>query len=304
MLLESFLFAGVALATPILLAALGELLVERVGIINIGLEGFMLCGAFAAALAASSADSPALGALAGAVAGSIMAGAFAAAVVGWAADQIIVGAAVNLLALGATGALYRELFGQTGAALVLPALDPFAIPLLADLPVLGPVLFAQNPLVYFAWIGTGVVAFVLFRTGLGLRLRALGDHPLAAASLGISVRQHRAAVVLIAGALAGLAGAALVLATARTFVEGITAGRGFIALAVVVFARWTPVGALAGSLLFGLASALQFQFQAADLGVPYQLFLMLPYLVTLAVLALSRGATRAPLALGTPYDPA
>jgi ABC-type uncharacterized transport system permease subunit len=303
MLLEGFLFAGIALATPILLAALGELLVERTGIINIGLEGFMLCGAFAAALAASSTGSPALGALTGAVAGAVMAGAFAVAVVGLAADQIIVGAAVNLLALGATGALYRELFGQTGAALVLPALEPARIPFLSDLPILGHVLFMQNPLVYLAWAGTAVAAFVLFRTGLGLRLRALGDHPLAAASLGISVRRHRAAVLLIAGALAGLAGAALVLATARTFVEGITAGRGFIALAVVVFARWTPLGALVGSLLFGLASALQFQFQAADLGVPYQLFLMLPYVVTLAVLALSRGAARAPQALGTPYDP-
>jgi general nucleoside transport system permease protein len=303
MLLESFLFAGVALATPILLAAMGELLVERTGILNIGLEGFMLCGAFAAALGASATDSPAIGSLAGAIAGMAMAGGFAIAVVGFVADQIIVGAAVNLLALGATGALYREIFGQTGAALVLPVLEPAPVPLLSDLPVLGPVLFAQDPLAYLAWAATGAVAFVLFRTGLGLRLLALGDHPHAAASLGISVRRHRSAVLLIAGALAGLAGAALVLATARTFVEGITAGRGFIALAVVVFARWTPLGALVGALLFGLASALQFQFQAADLGVPYQLFLMLPYLVTLAVLALSRGVARAPRALGTPYDP-
>lgn len=303
MLLESFLFAGVALATPILLAALGELLVERTGILNIGLEGFMLCGAFAAAVAASSSESPAVGVLTGALAGTAMAGAFAIAVVGLAADQIIVGAAVNLLALGATGALYRELFGQTGAALVLPALEATPVPFLSDLPVLGRALFAQNPLVYLAWAGTGATAFVLYRTGFGLRLRALGDHPLAAASLGISVRRHRALVVLVAGALAGLAGATLVLATARTFVEGITAGRGFIALAVVVFARWTPLGVLIGSLLFGLASALQFQFQAADLGVPYQLFLMLPYLVTLAVLALSRGVARAPQALGASYDP-
>lgn len=302
MLLESFLVAGIALATPILLAALGELLVERTGVLNIGLEGFMLFGAFAAAVAANATQSAALGAIAGASAGVAIALVFALGVVRFAADQIVVGAAVNLLALGTTGALYRGLYGQTGAALVLPTLAPLRIPGLADLPVVGHAFFARNPLVYGAFAGTALVAFLLFRTGLGLRLRALGDHPLAAASLGISVRGHRAATLAAAGALAGLAGASLVLATASTFVEGITAGRGFIALAVVVFARWKPLGVLAGALLFGFASALQFQFQAADLGVPYQLFLTLPYVATLAVLALSRGATGAPKALGSAYD--
>jgi simple sugar transport system permease protein len=185
---------------------------------------------------------------------------------------------------------------------VLPTLTALPIPVLSDLPVAGKAFFAQNLLVYVAFVGTAVVAFVLFRTGIGLRLRAMGDHPAAAASLGISVRGHRAATLAVAGALAGLAGASLVLATASTFVEGITAGRGFIALAVVVFARWRPLGALAGALLFGFASALQFQFQAADLGVPYQLFLALPYVLTLGVLALSSGATGAPKALGTSYD--
>jgi general nucleoside transport system permease protein len=302
MLVESFLVAGVALATPILLAALGELLVERTGVLNIGLEGFMLFGAFAAAVAANETQSAALGAFAGAAAGVAIALLFALCVVRFAADQIVIGAAVNLLALGTTGALYRGLYGQTGAALVLPTLTPLHIPGLADLPILGHALFSRNLLVYVAFAATGVVAFVLFRTGLGLRLRALGDHPLAAASLGISVRGHRTATLAAAGALAGLAGASLVLATASTFVEGITAGRGFIALAVVVFARWRPLGVLAGALLFGFASALQFQFQAADLGVPYQLFLALPYILTLGVLALSKGATGAPRALGTAYD--
>jgi simple sugar transport system permease protein len=302
MLAESFLAAGLALATPILLAALGELLVERTGVLNIGLEGFMLVGAFAAAGVAHGTQSASLGALAGAMAGAAVALIFALAVVGLAANQIVVGAAVNLLALGITGALYRGLYGQTGAALVLPPLGAIRVPGLADLPIVGSVLFVQNALVYLALAGTAAVAFVLFRTGLGLRLRALGDHPLAAASLGISVRGYRTATLAVAGVLAGLAGASLVLATANTFVEGVTAGRGFIALAVVVFARWKPVGALAGALLFGLASALQFQFQAADLAVPYQVFLMLPYVATLGVLVFSRGAADAPRALGTTYD--
>jgi len=302
MLLESFLAAGIALATPILLAALGELLVERTGVLNIGLEGFMLFGAFAAAAATTETGSPGLGAVAGAAAGIAIALVFAVVVVGFAADQIVVGAAVNLLALGTTGALYRGMYGQTGAALVLPTLTALRIPGLAELPIVGTALFSQNLLVYLALAGTGAVAFLLFRTGLGLRLRALGDHPLAAASLGIAVRGHRMATIAVAGALAGLGGATLVLATSNTFVEGVTAGRGFIALAVVVFARWNPVAALAGALLFGFASALQFQLQAADLGVPYQLFLTLPYLATLAVLAFSRGAAGAPRALGTTYD--
>jgi simple sugar transport system permease protein len=303
MLLESFLVAGVALAIPILLAALGELLVERTGVLNIGLEGFMLGGAFAAAAAANATQSAAVGAIAGGLVGAAIALCFALAVVHFAADQIVVGAAVNLLALGTTGALYRGMYGQTGAALVLPTLPAIRIPGLADLPGVGPALFAQNVLVYLALAATAVIAFLLFRTGLGLRLRALGDHPLAVASLGISVRGHRAATIAVAGVLAGLGGASLVLATASTFVEGVTAGRGFIALAVVVFARWRPLGVLAGAALFGFASALQFQFQAADLGVPYQLFLALPYVATLAVLAISRGAAVAPRALGATYDP-
>lgn len=302
-MIDSFLAAGVALATPILLAALGELLVERTGVLNIGLEGFLLVGAFAAAVAAQATQNPGIGVVAGAVAGMLLAALFALVVVGLAADQIIVGAAVNLLALGTTGALYRGVYGQTGAALVLPTLDPISLPLLADLPLLGRALFSQNVLVYVGLVTTVVIAVVLRRTGLGLRLHALGDHPLSVASLGVSVRLYRTLTLALAGALAGLGGACLVLVTANTFVEGITAGRGFVALAVVVFARWTAAGVLAGALLFGFASALQFQFQAAALGIPYQAFLMLPYGVTLVALVFSRGREAAPQALGVGYDP-
>ncbi len=303
MLLESFLQAGIGLGTPILLAALGELLAERVGVLNIGLEGLMLVGAFAAALAAHATGSAAAGALAGAAAGAGLAAAFAFAAVFLAADQIIAGAAVNLLALGATGALYRGIFGRTGAALVLPTLPPLRLPLLSDLPIAGEVLFSQHAIAYLALGATVAMAAVLARTGLGLRLRALGDHPLAAASLGVPVRAYRCLALVVEGVLAGLAGAALVLATTGTFVEGITAGRGFIALAVVAFGRWSAWGTFGGSLLFGLASALQFQFQAAALGIPHQAFLALPFALTLLVLALSSGAGMAPAALAVPYDP-
>lgn len=302
MLLESFLAAGIALGTPILLAALGEVLVERTGVLNIGIEGVMLTGAFAAALAAWGTGSAGWGVVGGALAGTAVATMFGLGVVYLAADQIIAGAAINLIALGATGALYRSILGASGAALVLPTLPALGVPLLEDAPFLGSVLFRQHALVYLGLVATPAMAFVLAHTGLGLRLRALGDHPLAAASLGLPVRGYRVAAIAVGGALAGLAGASLTLAATNTFVEGITAGRGFIALAVVVFGRWSPWGALAGALLFGLASGLQFQFQAAALAVPYQLFLMLPYVLTLLVLLLATGRASAPRALGTRYE--
>jgi simple sugar transport system permease protein len=302
MLVEGFLAAGLVLGTPILLAALGELLVERTGVLNIGIEGVMLGGAFAAALGAYASGSAACGVVAAAATGTALALLFALAAVTLAADQIIVGAAINLLALGVTGALYRALLGATGSALVLPTLPSLDVPVLRRLPLIGPALFGQHALVYLGLCLTPVLAVVLGHTGLGLRLRSLGDHPHAAASLGLPVRRYRVATLAVGGALGGLGGAALTLAATNTFVEGITAGRGFIALAVVVFGRWSPWGALAGSLLFGLASALQFQFQAAALAVPYQLFLMLPYVITLVVLLLSPGGAGAPRALGARYD--
>ncbi len=302
MVLDGFLAAGVALSAPILLAALGELLVERAGVLNIGLEGTMLWGAFAAAACAHATGSAHQGLVAGGLAGLGVALAFGLVAVGLAADQIIVGTGVNLLALGGTGALYRALYGETGAALILPSLPSLEIAGLADLPLVGRALFRQHVLVYLGLAATPLLAFLLGRTGAGLRLRALGDHPQAAASLGYPVRGYRIGVLGVGGALAGLGGAALALSAAGTFVEGLTAGRGFVALAVVVFARWSPWGTLGGALLFGMASALQFQLQATAVALPYQVFLMLPYVLTLAVLLVSGGGSRTPRALGQPYE--
>ena len=302
MLLESFLATGLVLGTPILLAALGELVVERSGVLNIGVEGVMLGGAFAAALGAWATGSAAAGVLAAALTGTALALLFAFATVRLGADQIIAGAALNLVALGATGALYRALLGATGTALVLPTLPALDVPVLRHVPVLGQALFGQHALVYLGLLATVLLAFVLTHTGVGLRLRALGDHPQAAASLGLPVRRDRTVALAVGGALAGLGGAALTIAATNTFVEGATAGLGFIALAVVVFGRWSAWGVLGGALLFGLASALQFQFQAAALAIPYQVFLMLPYLLTLGVLLLSSGRASAPRALGARYE--
>ena len=303
MLLETFLAAGMMLATPILLAALGELIVERTGVLNIGVEGMMLTGAFLAAVAAQGSGSAAVGALAAAGSGMLVAALFAWCALVLRIDQIIVGAAINLLALGGTGAIYRALYGTTGTALVLPTLPEWSLPVLDQIPVLGSFVGSQNGLVYLALVLVPLLSLLFGRTGLGLRLRAMGDHPQAAASLGYRVRQYKVGALLVAGALSGLAGATLTLAATNTFVEGVTAGRGFVALAVVVFGRWSPWGVLAGALLFGLANALQFQLQAANLAVPHQLALMLPYLLTLAVLVTSPGRAVAPRALGVAEEP-
>lgn len=297
-MLESFLAAGLLLAAPILLAALGELLVERAGVLNIGVEGMMLTGAFVAAVVADSSGSAGVGAVAGALGGAAAAALFAWAALVVGTDQIIVGAAINLLALGGTGAVYRAWYGTTGAALVLPTLPGVPIPGVATIPILGPVLASQNVLVWFALALVPALAFLFRRTGLGLRLRAMGDHPQAASSLGYRVRDYKIAAVVTAGVLAGLAGSTLTLAATNTFVEGVTAGRGFVALAVVVFGRWSPWGVLFGAMTFGLVSALQFQLQAAAVAVPHQLALMLPYLVTLLFLVVFPGSGSAPRALG------
>lgn len=294
-----FLAATVRMATPLALAAFGELLVERAGLINIGLEGAIIAGAFGA-LVGSTAGGLAAGWTAAAAAGLLVGALFAFCVVALRADQIITGTAITLLGIGATGTLYRALYGSAGAALTLPTSAPMPIPGLATLPVIGPALFAQPSITYLAYLLTPLLAWGLGRTHAGLALRAVGERPEAAAAAGVSVNRIRTMAVLAGGTLGGIAGGTLVLAQAGTFAENMSAGRGFIAIAIVVLGRWRPLGIALGALLFGGASALQFAFQAMGWHVPYQLFLGLPYVLTLAVLAGAVGRARAPAALGKP----
>lgn len=299
--LAPFLAATVRTATPLALAALGEVVVERAGIINIGLEGAILAGAFGALLGATA------GGLAGGYAGAMLGGIvvallFSLFVVRWRADQIITGTALTLLTLGATGTLYRTLFGATGAALSLPTSAPVPVPLLASIPVVGEALFTHPPATYLAYLLAPAIALWLRRTHAGLALRAIGERPEAAVTAGIAVDRYRVVAVVFGGALGGLAGGTLVLAQAGTFAEGMSSGRGFIAIAIVVLGRWHPLGVAMGALLFGAASALQFAFQAMGWHAPYQLFLATPYLLTLAALAGSVGRTRAPAGLGRPIE--
>ena len=257
--LAAFLEATVRVATPLGLAALGETVTERSGVVNIGLEGAMLAGALAAATGALGLGGP------------------------WG---------------GVTGALYRAAFGTTGAALTLPTFAPVAVPGLAALPIVGRAFFAQPAPTYLLFGLVPCVWYALVRTQLGLALRAAGESPAAAEAAGLRVPQLRAAATLFGGVMAGLAGGALVLAQAGTFAERMTAGRGVIAIAIVVLGRWHPVGAFLAALVFGAASALQFAFQAIGLDVPYQFFLMAPYVVTLLALAGVGGRAQAPEALG------
>jgi simple sugar transport system permease protein len=297
---SAFLEATVRTATPLALAALGEVVVERAGVINIGLEGVILGGAFGSLLGATYFGT-AGGFLLGILAGMLIAFVFAAFTVIWIrADQIITGTAVTLLSVGLTGTLYRALYGATGAALSIATAGPMPIPALSRLPLIGTSLFAQPITTYVLYLLVPAVWWWMFRTYGGLALRAVGESPEAAHASGVHVKRVKTVALLIGGALGGLAGATLVLSQAGTFIENMSAGRGFIAIAIVVLGRWHPTGVAFAAVVFGAASALQFLLQSLGLHLPYQLFLALPYVLTLAGLAGVAGRVRAPAALGKP----
>jgi len=300
--LAAFLEATVRTATPLALAALGEVVVERSGVLNISLEGVILGGAFGALVGATSGGL--VGGFAFAiVCGIVLALAFALFTVVWLrADQIITGTAITLLSVGLTGTLYRSIYGATGAALTIPTARPVAIPGLSRIPVIGTALFAQPITTYIAVLLVPAVWWWMFRTHAGLALRAIGESPAAAQASGIRPKRARLAALVFGGALGGLAGGTLVLSQVGTFAENMSAGRGFIAIAIVVLGRWNPVGAALAALVFGAASALQFLLQAIGLNLPYQLFLALPYVLTLAALAGVAGRVSAPASLARADD--
>lgn len=278
-LAAAFLLATWATATPLLLAALGELVSERAGVLNIGLEGLMLVGAFGAFAIAERTGSPGLAVVLAPLIGAAAVLPFAWCVVRLRVDAVVAGTAWNLLCFGATAVFLDVLVGDSGRLRVVLPLPRFLLPTLALLLVPALALF-------------------LGRTRAGLSLRACGEDPVAARAVGVPVERCRLLALVVCGALAALGGAHLALVESRTFVEGMTAGRGFVALAVVVCGRWTPFGVAGAALLFGSITALQFQFQARGAAVPYQLFLALPYIATLVVLAGFAGRARAPAALG------
>ena len=296
----AFAAAAVRVGTPLALAAIGEVVTEKSGVINLGIEGAMLAGAFGAAAGAFHGGL-AVGVVAGAAAGLIVAALFAAVAIGARADQVISGTAVTLGVTGLTGLLAQQVWGSAGAGLSLPTFSALPVPLLQAVPFIGPAFFRQSPLTYACYIVIPATAWLLFRTRLGLEIRASGESPTAASAAGVAVAWTRTLATLFGGACAGLAGASLVLAQVGTFTERMTGGRGFIAIVIVALGRWHPWGVAIGSLVFGGATALQYIFQASGTAIPYQFFIALPYLLALAALAIAVGRHRGPAALGRPH---
>lgn len=299
--LAALLAATWRMATPLIYAATGEMFMERSGVLNIGLEGIMLAGALTAFAAVLYTGSLLAGLLAAVLIGVICGLLFALFTVTIKANQIVVGAAFNLLGLGFTGFIYRGMFVGTPQGVQTFAL--LNIPGLSDLPFVGEVLFSHNLMVYGTLVLTLLASFVLYKTAFGLAIRSVGEHPKAADTVGINVSRIRYASIIVGSALTALGGAFLTVAQTNQFIEGIVSGRGFIALAVVVFGRWTPKGVLGASLLFGAFYALQLRLQALpELGIPYQVFQVLPYIATILALVSLGQRTAAPKALAVPYD--
>jgi simple sugar transport system permease protein len=301
----SVLAATLRLATPIALAALGGVVTERSGVTNIALEGCMLVGAFFGVVAADRS-----GNIWFALAGALAAGALVALLHAYASitlrsDQIVSGMALNIFALGLTTYLDYQLYGTTGTPPDLPGLPDIQLGFLSGLPYVGDSIGSQNSIVWVMLLLVVALQVFLFRTVLGLRIRAVGEHPRAAETVGIRVRRIRYATVIASGALAALGGAYLSLGVAHSFTDGMTGGRGFIGLAAMIFGRWTPVGALIASLVFGYGNALSTSLQGATIGdtkVPVQLLGTLPYVLTILAVAGFVGRSRAPAADGVPYE--
>lgn len=293
--------AAIHLSMPLILAAIGGLISERSGVINIALEGKMLFGAFTGVVAVWWSGSPALGVLAAALTGIALGALHAFLSITVRADQIVSATAINLLAVGVTGALIVPVWGQPGVSPSVEQLPAITVPGLASLPGVGRIFSDLTALDYAGLVLVPLVYYLLFHTSWGLRARACGESPEAAASTGVKVIRTRYLAVIASGALAALGGAYLSLAAVGVFQAGMTQGRGFIALAAVIFGKWLPFPVLGGALLFGLADAFQFRAQAVGLPVPHELLIALPYVVAIAALATFVGRATAPAAIGRPY---
>lgn len=292
-----FLEATIRTATPLAFAAMGELVAERAGVINLGMEGSIIAGCLGGAAAAAVWGSAA-GYVGAALAGVLLAAIFALFVVRIGSDQIITGTAITVLGLGLTGTLFHAAPTLVGAGTTLPTTGPVAIPVLSALPLLGRVLFMQPLPTYALYALVPLLAWWLRRTHAGLALRAVGESPEAAAAAGVAAGRMRAAAIVFSGLMGGLCGGTLVLAQVGSFNENMSAGRGFIAIAIVVLGRWTPWGTAGAALVFGGAFALQYLVQSLGLAWPYQVFLAMPYLLTLVLLATLRGRAISPAHLG------
>lgn len=296
-MLESTLF----LAAPIAFGALSGVMCERVGVINIGIEGMLLTGAFTGAVV-GSVVSPFFGLIGASLAGGILALALAVLAIKYRVDQIIAGVVINIFALGITSFLSAQVLVENAQEMNNPGvMGPIKIPILGDIPVIGRIFFDQNIFIYALYLIVIGMTYGLFRTRWGLRSRSVGEHPKAADTLGINVFRTRYVNVFLGGLIAGFGGAFFTLGAVGAFNENMTAGRGFIGLAAMIFGRWHPVGALGAALVFGFADSLQFKLAVIGSGIPSEFLLMAPYVVTIIVVAGVVGKARPPAADGQPY---
>jgi simple sugar transport system permease protein len=295
-----WLSATPSYAAPLLLAALGLIINEKAGVLNLGAEGMMACGALAGAIFSLTYSSPIIGAVAAVIAGASLAVLFGGLTVILRCDQVVSGLILVALGAGITGLLGRNIVGQT-----LPGFSDLDLGAVSDLPIVGPLIFSQNSLTYISFLFTVIVWWWMYRSVHGLRLRGVGESPSTADANGINVITTRFIAVVVGGAFCGLAGGYLALASSFVWVEGMIAGRGWIAIGLVIFARWNPRHAIVGALLFGAVEALIPRVQATGVDVPIYLMMMLPYLTTLGVLVIASNldgkGSQAPASLGLPY---
>lgn len=300
--LVSLLASTIRLATPIMVPALGQLYTQRAGILNLGVEGNMLMGAVAGFAVAYLSGSLWLGLFAGMAVGVLWSAIMAWLSITMKANQVIAGLGMNILAGGLAAYCYRVIFGVQSLPPSVSCFPSVQIPVLSDIPGLGPILFQHNLLVYLSFLLVPITWFILEKTVFGLKIKAVGEHPRAADSKGISVAGIRYASVLIGGLYAGAAGAFMTIAYLNTFTEAVISGRGYIAVAVVIFARFLPIRTMWGALLFGFASALQMRLQALGVDVANQIMLMLPYVMTIIALIFASNKAEFPSAYTLPYS--
>jgi simple sugar transport system permease protein len=298
-LIGSVLASAIRYATPLVLAALGGLFSERSGVVNIGLEGLMLISAFTGVVGAYFSGNVLVGVLFALAGGLVFSLIHAVMCVTFEADQIISGVAINLLALGGTGFLMVLIFGSGGTSPRIGGFSEVPVPLLSQIPIIGPAFFNQSPLVYLMFLLIPLTFFVVYRTPFGLRLRATGEAPEAVDTAGVSVTQMRYYGVALSGLLAALGGAYFSMDQLSAFTERMTAGAGFIALAALISGRWNPIGAAVAALVFGFAQAVTFRI--AQDAIPLELLQSFPYVLTIVALAAFGGRAIAPAAVGKPY---
>ena len=291
--------SGIRLATPYLFAALGETFAQRSGVLNLGVDGIMLMGAFSAFYVVFETGNLWLGILAAIVVGALFGLIMAVVSVTMQAEQGISGIGLYLFGLGLSSLLFKTLIGSVESVSGFPVLQ---IPFLSDIPIIGPIFFDHNILVYLAYLMVPISTFIINRTTLGLKIRAVGQNPEAADSLGVSVAGVRYFTLILGGAMAGVAGASLSIGLINVFQENMTNGLGFIAVALVYFGGWRPVGVLGGALLFSTVTATQLWIQVLGIGLPSDLAVMLPYILTIIALAFAVRQVRQPAALTKPYE--